>query len=323
MAILICCPCGLPLDCENIDLVIDAACPRCKRNLDLEFEDESGARRRAVLTILEGPIWKGEQFVMPIGQQLTLGSGTDGWLSLEGEDLEEKHCRLRVSTSGYCVVEDLDTASGTWIDNARIVKGKLFPTQSVRIGEFRFRLDFRSTLGQDQPAVAISDVGAVAIAPDQTFERLRHVTSPLGKLIQRRFVYARSALSAFAWITAAYHCVHLRYVAEPNWPGYWAVIASAIIVTILLATTRLVALVHRYAKYAGIASLVLLSIVDLAAWRLHGAAIPPLVLAAAVSLAITRTPGPAGARGAGMLVVGAVTTMAVMTLNIVLPLLPV
>ena len=101
MAILICCPCGLPLDCENIDLVIDAACPRCKRNLDLEFEDESGARRRAVLTILEGPIWKGEQFVMPIGQQLTLGTGTDGWLSLEGENLEEA---VGVSLSGVAVI---------------------------------------------------------------------------------------------------------------------------------------------------------------------------------------------------------------------------
>lgn len=323
MAILICCPCGLPLDCENIDLVIDAACPRCKRSLDLEFEDEAGTRRRAVLTIMDGPIWKGEQFVMPIGQQLTLGSGTDGWLSLEGEGIADKHCRLRVSTNGYAVVEDLDTDNGTWIDSARIAKGKLFPSQSFRMGDYRFRLDFRSTLGSNQPAVSVSDVGAVALSQTRTFERLRHVSSPLGILIQRRFVYARAALTCFAWTTAAYHAVYLRYAADPLWPGYWAVIAAAAIVTILLASTRLVALVHKYAKYAGIASLVLLAIVDLGKWQLHAAAIPPLILASAVSLAITRTPGPAGALGAAMLVVGAVIAMGIMTLNLVMPLLPI
>ncbi len=323
MAILICCPCGLPLDCENIDLIIDVACPRCNRNLDLEFEDSSGSRRRAVLTIMDGPMWKGEQFVMPIGQQLTIGSGTDGWLSLEDEAIAEKHCRLRVSQSEYLVIEDLDTERGTWIENARIAKGKLFPKQSFRIGEFRFRLDFLSTLGQNQPAVSIADVGAVSVLEDRTFRRLRHGASPLDVLIQRRFVYARSALTVFAWITGGYHALHLKFEADPTWPGYWAVIAAAIIITVLLLTTRLVALVHKYAKYAGIAALIVLAIVDLAQWRLTGAAIPPLILAAAISLGITRTPGPTGVVGAALLVVGALATMAVLTLQIAMPLLPV
>lgn len=323
MAILICCPCGLPLDCENIDLVIDVKCPRCKRQLDLEFEDGSGARRRAVLTIMDGPIWRGEQFVMPIGQQLTIGTGTDGWLSLEDDAISERHCRLRLATSGYAVIEDLDTASGTWIDHARIAKGKLFPTQSFRIGSFRFRLDLRSTLGQEQPAVSVSDTGAVAISPDRTFERLRHVTSPLGVLVQQRYVYARHALTIFAWVSGAYHALFLRYAADPPWQGYWAVIAAAIIVAVLLASTRRVALVHKYAKYAGVASLLLLSLVDLAQWNLHAAAIPSLVLAAAVSLAITRTPGQGGALGAAMLTTGAIGAMIVMTLNLVMPLIPV
>lgn len=322
MAILICCPCGLPLDCENIDLVIDANCPRCKRQLELEFEDDAGARRRAVLTIMDGPTWKGEQFVMPIGQQLTIGTGTDGWLSLEDASIANQHCRLRVSNAGYVVIEDLDTDSGTWIENARIAKGKLFPTQSFRIGAFRFRLDFKSTLGQDQPAISVNEVGAIALSADKTFQRLRHVTSPLDVLVQRRFGYARHSLTAFAWIAGAYHAVYLRFAAEPAWEGYWAIIAGAVIVAILVATTRRIALVHKYAKYAGIGALVLLAIVDLAQWHLNVAAIPPLVLAAALALAIARRPGPAGALGAAALVVGAVGSTFIMMLRIVMPLLP-
>lgn len=323
MAILICCPCGLPLDCENIDLVIDVTCPRCKRQLDIEFEDSSGARRRAVLTIMDGPIWKGEQFVMPIGQQLTIGTGTDGWLSLEDESIAEKHCRLRVSGNGYVVIEDLDTASGTWIENARIAKGKLFPQQSFRIGGFRFRLDYRSTLGQDQPAISVSDVGAVAISQNRTFERLRHVTSPLDILVQQRYVMTRHALTAFSWVAGIYHTMYLRFEFEPHWASYWAVLAGAMIVAALLASTRRVALVHRYAKYAGIGALLLLALIDLAQWRDSAAAIPSLVLAAAVALVITRRPGPAGALGAAMLTLGAIAVLSVMTLRIAMPLLPV
>lgn len=323
MALVIVCPCGLPLDCENIDLVITASCPRCKRELSLDVESGNAKTRRAVLTLMDGPIWRGEQFVMPVGQQLTIGTGTETWLSLEGEGIEPQHCRLRVSGNGYVVIEDLDTPDGTWIENARIAKGKLLPAHSFRIGEYRFRLDFRSSLGPSRPTSVGGDEIDNPIPASTVFDRWHKEHSPAAALVQQRFGFARIVLTIYAWLAGVYHFLYLHQQAEPRWEGYLALIAGVIIVTALLLTTRLVALVHRHAKYAGILALLVLAVFDLANLRLNVPAIPSIVLAAAMALGITRTPGPVGVVTAAFFAVGAVGMMAIVLLQVAIPLLPI
>ena len=114
MALLVSCPCGNPLDCDHLELVVALSCPKCERELTIEAEDDNGRSYHAVLTVVEGPYWVGEQFVMPLGEDLTLGKGQGNWLSLESDVLAEKHCRLRFSPPGGVEIEDLSTESGTW-----------------------------------------------------------------------------------------------------------------------------------------------------------------------------------------------------------------
>src|SRR5262245_47695198 len=116
MAQTICCPCGSPIDCDNLELVITVECPRCRKelNLELQADNNSPAGRRAMLTVMEGPYWVGEQFVLPVGEVLRIGQGTGNWLSLESTSVSDIHCRLQLTPQGAVIVEDHASHSGVW-----------------------------------------------------------------------------------------------------------------------------------------------------------------------------------------------------------------
>jgi hypothetical protein len=316
MAILVCCPCGNPLDCDNLEIVLTLTCPKCGEEISLEVEDAQGARLRAVLTLMEGPHWVGEQFVIPLESQLTIGNGTDNWLSLDSDEIAKEHCRLQLSSDGRVAVEDLATASGTWIGAARIVQGRLKPGESLTLGEYRFRLDLRQALG-----------GAEAPQPDPTgptTQPLPDLASVVGfdsvtlRLVRNRFRVARLLIWAFAWLSAAFHAAFMRTVPIPPWDWSWSALAGLIPLGVLIVVGRRVTLDHRYFKYVAAPVLLLLAILD-AAWLERP--LPPvaaMLLAAALPLLIIRTPSPTRAVFAVILGAAALLVMLVLALKHVL-----
>lgn len=290
MAILVCCPCGNPLDYDNLEIVLTLTCPKCGDEISLEVEDAQGARLRAVLTIMEGPHWVGEQFVIPLQSPLMIGSGTDNWLSLEGDKVAPSHCRLQLSPDGRVVVDDLGSAVGTWIGALRIAKGRLKPGESLTIGEYRFRLDLREALGGAEVSAPVPAGRTARPLPD--LHSIVGVDGVMLQLVRNRFNVARHLIWAFAWLSGSFHAAFMRTLSQPPWDWYGCAIAGLIPLAALLASGRRVTLAHRYYKYLAIAVLLVLAILD-AAWLERP--LPPvaaLLLAAALPLLIIRTPSP-------------------------------
>lgn len=294
MALLLCCPCGTPIDAENIDLIVEAVCPRCQRQLNLELEVATGRYQRPILTVMEAvePDWVGERFIVPMGESLSIGTDNGIWLSLASHDLASRHCSLRVSSKGYIVIEDLDTDTGTWIGGARISKGKLRPGQSFRIGEYRFRLDFKSALGTTSGGTSDEDESYIEALPDGEVARLRHSNSPLDRLVQNRFAIARRCIKLFSALALVYHVVMLRFHDTHPWELHTALLAGFVVSGSLFASARVVRLLRRNLRFLPILLLVILAVVDIAAWMDPVGCIAAMVMAAGLMLWINNSPAP-------------------------------
>lgn len=288
MAQTICCPCGTPIDCDQVELVITATCPRCDRELPLELAGAFGARR-AMLTIMEGPHWVGEQFIMPVNAELTIGRAAGNWLSLDADDIADTHCRLTLAATGAVVVEDLNSPAGTWLGPQRIVRGHLAPTGSLRVGPFRFRFDIQTPEGR-------------VVAPTEGKENDINLTLPAMASVKRknspaqwaarnRFILARWIILTLASIGGADFALHLR--ARPLRPWDWnkALIAGALVWLITSFAGRHVTLVHKYLKYVSLGLTITLAMAGL----IEGAgafAAASLCAAAGLVVLIMREPQP-------------------------------
>jgi len=317
MALLVCCPCGNPLDCEHLEVVVTLTCPRCRRELTIEAEDKNHQSFHGVLTVMEGPYWVGEQFVLPIGEDLTLGKGAGNWLSLESDVLADQHCRLRFSPDGSVEIEDLSSESGTWIGPTSVVKGRLEPGQSFTIGEYRFKLTMLDALGGE---AVVKPTAAMRQAPSlPALRRVGTKHSPTTWLVRNRFQIARWLIRSFAWLTAVYHFCVLRLRPGAPLEGYWAFLAALVILGALLLSSRRVTLAHRYLKYVSVAALVVLAVTDVVGAR-PASAIASLLLASTLPLFTTLVPSRVLAVFAGVLGLVSILIIAVLAINNVLAL---
>lgn len=307
MAQVICCPCGKPLDCDNLDIVVTLSCPRCGGEIVLELDSEETGPIRATLTVMEGPYWVGEQFILPVGAELTIGSDTGNWLSLDGDAIAGHHCRLLVSRDGKTSVEDLGSPSGTWIGEQRIVKGQLHPRQSFRVGEFRLRLDLQSTGSSWGPAPA-SLPAKRAERQLPTMERISGGHTPGGWLISHRFQVGRWLVLAFGWLTAVYYVGW--WVTRPQEPWSWSksIVVGGAMVVAMSAAGRRVTLLHPHYKYVSLGVVAVLVAVS-TAWGLFFPAVALLLLAVALGMLIGWTPSANAALGAAFIALVAATLM--------------
>ncbi|MFQ5501710.1 MAG: FHA domain-containing protein [Phycisphaerae bacterium] len=316
MALLVCCPCGHPLDCDHLEVVVTLTCPHCERELELELEDARQQRSFAVLTVMEGPYWVGERFVMPIGQELILGTATGNWLSMESEMIAKRHCRIVLSPNGRVDIDDLASESGTWINASRIAKGRLKPTESFRVGEYRFRLDYQASIGGEsvsEEADLTDESGRLPV-----METVVHDKSLGDRLVRNRFVTSRWMLLIFAWSIAAYHTCALATQAEPDrWTWYGALIAGAVILIVLISSAHRVTLSYPLLRFVSLGVLATLSIVDFA-WVRPLPAVCALLLGSAISLTMVRIPSAAQALIGCILGCGATGVMAIWAAVIVL-----
>lgn len=313
MALVVCCPCGNPLDCDNLDIVITLTCPRCDREIPLEVTNEQGGAIRAVLTVMEGPYWVGERFILPVGEDLRIGSASGNWLSLESDALSEVHCRLHLTEAGRVSIEDQQSVSGTWLGNQRILRGRLEHEHSFRVGEFRFRLDFQSADGVEA-APAVCTPATERAPPLPTLGAVWSGATPALWLIRNRFHLSRGLTITFAWLMGAYHVIALTLKSDRLWPGLKECgVAVAILVALRLAGHR-VMLVSRYLKFAPLVVLVLLAIEDVV-WMMYPPAVASLLLAACLTLFITQGRSQPMALLTALLGLSATTIMIVLTLQ--------
>src|ERR1043166_7298502 len=199
MAVVICCPCGTPIDFEHLDVVVSLTCPQCKRELSLEIEDGTAQRRRAVLTVVDGPHWIGERFLVPASLDLQIGQALNNWISLDDEEISPVHCRLKLQNDGTLIVEDRGSKSGTWVGQQKISKVRLAAKQSFRIGPFRMRfehdrIDGGSTIVESQTEEDLSGLLPV-------MQRVGGKSSKLKRLVSRRYQIARGVLVATAGVS--------------------------------------------------------------------------------------------------------------------------
>ncbi len=280
------CACGNPLEGENLDLVVTMSCPHCQRELTLEMDDATGASRRPLLTVVQGPHWVGEQFVVPVGIDLSIGSGPSNWLTLEDGSISEVHCRLRLLPDGGLMIEDQKSERGTWVGPKRIARGKLIPSQPFRVGVFQFRLDL--CLIEAQPAPPPQRINLQDGDPSVRFD----VTPPQPALfrwiVRNRFQISRLYMAVGAWMMGVFHAV--AWYGGRGW-GAWSrlVLGAMLITAVMLASGSHVSLAHRRFKYASLIVLVLLAVIDLSC-QFHGAAIASLCLAACLTILVMRIP---------------------------------
>ncbi|QOJ03425.1 MAG: FHA domain-containing protein [Planctomycetia bacterium] len=288
MAQTICCPCGTPIDCDHVELVITATCPRCDRELPLELDHSFGARR-AMLTIMEGPHWVGEQFIMPVGAALSIGRASGNWLCLDAADIADTHCRLTLAASGAVIVEDLNSPAGTWIGPQRIVRGHLAPTGSLRVGPFRFRFDIQTPEGRIVAPDGRDQSDSELSLP--TMASVKRKNSPAQWAARNRFILARWIILTLASIGGADFTLHLR--ARPPAPWNWnkALIAGALVWLITSFAGRHVTLIHNYLKYASLGLTVALALVGLS-FGAGAFATASLCAAAGLVVLIMREPQP-------------------------------
>lgn len=319
MALLVCCPCGNPLDCEHLEVVVTLTCPTCSRELTLEVESAENRRYFAVLTVMDGPYWVGEQFVMPVGEELYLGKAAKNWLSLESEALADKHCKLHLSSNGRIDVEGLSEEKGTWIGEVCVAKGRLNAQESLTIGEYRFRLDFRDAIaGAMVTRETDAEMAGSGVLPELT--SVAGGKTLAGWLVSNRFLLSRWFLVIFAWFVSIDHACTLR--TRGGWAWYWAVIAGVAILVTLLVSAQWLSLARRHLRYVSLAFLVLLAMLDVAAWQMPMSAVTALILASALVLLVARLPSPFLAVFADLLSVIAVLMTVIFAVQSVLNVIP-
>jgi len=289
MALNICCACGFPLECDNLELVVTLSCPQCGRELPIELEVSPTKRYNAILTVTAGPYWIGEQFALPIGVTLAIGKAGGNWLSLESDELSDVHCRLALAPEGHLILEDKASQTGTWVGDQRIVRGKLQRGHSFRVGEFRFRFEFISPEGTTVVAAPVGPVEQSDTDMLPEMKRVHQTGSPITWIVRNRFMIARAFITLAAWLLGVFHACELADVNAGPWPWYWAVAGGCGIIAGLSVAGRRVALTHRHFKYVALGLLVLLALFDVTSGYAEPA-IAALMLAACLTLLVMRVP---------------------------------
>ena len=287
MALVIGCPCGELLECENLELVVSLGCPKCQREVTLEFDDEARRRCRGVLTIMEGPHWVGERFVVPVGLPLRIGSEMGNWIALDDDKIDKAHCEIRLTNKGSVVVEDLLSKHGVWVGGQRVSRAKIDDKGSFRIGDFRFRLDYELNDGASkaQQVRALEEVGI----PLPDLQNVRQKESIFQLMTAGRYHVARAILTVFAWLTGTYHACFLYLEPTKQWPWYWAVLTGMFLLIVFADLGRRVALLHPYMNYISIALLIVLGIVD-ASGSMPFPAVGALVVGGCLAMLTIRIP---------------------------------
>jgi FHA domain-containing protein len=78
---------------------------------------------------------------IPLARGVTsIGSGRENSFPLEHASVSAAHCQVNVLSSGV-LLKDLDSTTGTFVDDQRVTETVLLPGQTIRIGEVTMRFE--------------------------------------------------------------------------------------------------------------------------------------------------------------------------------------
>lgn len=312
MGLSVQCACGNPLEGENLDLVVTLNCPHCRRELTLEIDDANGVSKRPILTVVQGPHWVGQQFVVPVGVDLSIGRDPTNWIALDDQSVADVHCRLKLLSDGGLIIEDQKSNSGTWVGTKRVARGKLIPSQPFRLGSFQLRLDLRAIEAPAAPAPQRIDLQETE--PSVRFDVTRPQPALFRWIVRNRFQASRIIMFSGAWLMGLYHAV-AWIGASHGWGqrSRW-ILGSIVITAAMLASGSRVSLAHRQFKYASLLTLVVLVLIDLS-FGFQSAAIAGLCIAACLTILVMRIPSGLLATFALAMGLAGILTLAGATLN--------
>jgi hypothetical protein len=92
-----------------------------------------------VLIITKGPGAGKKLPLVPI--TMTLGREHDNNIELKDEDVARYHARISFQNGNY-VLEDLESSSGTWVNNEKITESTLTHGDKIRVGATEMIVDF-------------------------------------------------------------------------------------------------------------------------------------------------------------------------------------
>ncbi len=270
-------------------------CPQCQREITLEVGSGQESSALAVLTVLEGPCWVGEQFIMPVDDDLIIGRAAGNWISPESEALSDVHCRLRLSSNGRLFLEDLESDTGTWIGAQRIVRGWLGAMQSFSVGGFRFRFELQSPEGTTAVGIRVPrEKDESSSLP--ALSRLTGRDDFVYRLTSGRFMWGRWFALAFAWLIAVHHACALAVRSEPAWPWPAWVLVGLMIGCGLAAGARRMALASGRLRYIAPILILILAVADIVG-GLTGAAIACVLMGGGLLISMTLSSEPAAVVG--------------------------
>ena len=137
--------CGTYYKLFSNDLEKARTCPKCQKRqigalsiIGAPLSRAALASSLRVLRILSGQL-KGKKLMLP-DHEITLGSARSCQLKQYGEGIAPQHCTLKPTPLGM-LVKDLDSETGTFIDNERITGETLLePGGLLKVGTMLFRL---------------------------------------------------------------------------------------------------------------------------------------------------------------------------------------
>ncbi|HUN81064.1 MAG TPA: FHA domain-containing protein [Phycisphaerae bacterium] len=320
MSVVICCPCGTPIDAEHLDVVISLNCPQCKRELALEFELPLGGegssigspRRRAVLTVVDGPQWIGERFLVPVDVDLQIGHDLSNWLSLDDKDVSPVHCRLKLQSNGSLILEDKASTGGTWVGQQRIGKVRLGAKQSFRVGPYRLQLEHDTISGSAGIPSQESDEELSGLLP--TMQRVGGKKTLFSRFVTRRYQIARGLMAVTAVLVGASNMLGLHGRTTDPWRWPPALALGICMCVALVFVSRRVTLADRRLRYLSVGLLIVLMLFD-AFSGLPFAAASQGAMAVTLALLVIHSNPPMGLAVSGGLV-GAVACGLLLTATI-------
>src|SRR5262245_53948272 len=75
----------------------------------------------------------GRQIALPLGLCLTFGRMKTCDVQVEDESVSRRHCTVEAKDS-HCVVTDLQSANGTFVNEQRVTSAAVRPLDQLRIG---------------------------------------------------------------------------------------------------------------------------------------------------------------------------------------------
>ncbi len=137
--------CGTYYKLYSNDLEKARTCPKCQQRqigvlsiIGAPLSRAALASSLRVLRILSGRL-KGKKLMLP-DHEITVGSARPSQLRQRGEGIAPQHCTLKPTPLGL-LVNDLNSETGTFIDNERITGETLLePSGLLKVGTMLYRL---------------------------------------------------------------------------------------------------------------------------------------------------------------------------------------